>query len=82
MSIIMPSPDHALMSGLKLGVMARDRVSKFSGTLTARIEYLGGRVEWQITALVADDLSIKREWFDEWLIDRCEDDQRSVGITG
>jgi hypothetical protein len=42
---------------MKLGDVVRDKVSGFRGVATRRIEYLGGRVEWQITPLNTNELA-------------------------
>lgn len=65
---------------MKLGERARDLVSGFTGRLTARIEHLGGHVEWKITALVADDLTVKSEWFHEGCVELVADPPR-MGIV-
>jgi hypothetical protein len=36
---------------MKLGDVVRDKISGFRGVATRRVEYLGGRVEWQVTPL-------------------------------
>jgi hypothetical protein len=42
---------------MKLGDVVRDKISGFRGVATRRVEYLGGRVEWQVTPLNLNETS-------------------------
>lgn len=43
----------------------KDDPTGFTGTVTARIEYLGGDVQYRVEALSHDGKEVKSEWFHE-----------------
>lgn len=48
----------------KLGMLARDIVTGFTGTITARVEYLGAQPRYRVEACDHNGKPIE-EWFDE-----------------
>lgn len=51
---------------IALGVLAKDKITDFKGTVTARIEYLNGCVQYCLKPTVdKDGKSRDGEWFDE-----------------
>jgi hypothetical protein len=50
----------------ELGEVVMDKVTKFNGTATARIQYLNGTTSYQVTAPVdKDGKPIDPQWIDE-----------------
>ena len=59
---------------LKLGQKVKDRISGFSGVLSARSEFLNGCVRLQLTPdRLHEGKLIEAEWFDETQVDVLED---------
>lgn len=50
------------MTEIKLGDKVRSSVSGFSGTVTAKCEYLHGSTQYQVTASEVVDGDVKSEW--------------------
>ena len=52
---------------LKLGTRAQDKITGFTGIVTARAEYLNGCVTYKLQPekLTADGAVVKGDWFDE-----------------
>lgn len=51
------------MNGIKLGEKVRSSVSGFSGTITAKCEYLYGMTMYAVTAPEPMNGEVKTEWF-------------------
>ncbi len=52
---------------VELGGTVKDKISKFEGVATGRLEYLFGCVRWQVTprTLKKDGEPTEAQWFDE-----------------
>lgn len=61
------------MFGSKLGKPARDRVSGFTGIITARCEYLYAGAQYQITAPSNGGEFNAPQWFDEGRVEMLPD---------
>ena len=54
------------MNEIKLGDRVKDRITGFEGTVTARIEYLYGCIQFRVQPDVAENgAQLKADWIDE-----------------
>ena len=66
---------------MELGIGAKDAITGFKGTLTARIEYITGRIQYEVTPQVGSDgSSQKAEWVDESRLEKTAENKTQLGF--
>ena len=57
------------MKKIELGQVATDKLTGFTGTVIAKIEYVTGCIQYQLKPHgLRDGKTIPAEWFDEWCL--------------
>lgn len=69
------------MANITLGVEARDKITGFTGIVTARIEYLYGCTQYSLVHRAVDNKKGYTEWFDEGRVEAVGAGISAVSVT-